>query len=135
MALKTAVITISAKGRDHGKIFHITEKPAAVTEEFAMRVLFAALNAGAEVPDDVAQMGMAGLVQMGVKAFALIPYDKLQPLFAEMMECVMYQPDKTKPEILRAPTFDGDIEEVGTRLLLRKEIFKLHTDFFTAAAA
>lgn len=132
--LKTARIVISAKGRDNGKIFHITEAPTALQEDFALRVFFAALNAGAEIPEGVAEMGIPGLMQMGYKGLSLIPYDKMKPLLEEMMTLITYQPDRDKPEMTRPLGWDGDIEELTTRLLLRKEIFKLHTSFFTDAA-
>lgn len=131
--LKSIKVTVSKAGRDNGKIFIITEAPVAKQEDFALRVFFAALNAGAEIPEGVAGMGIPGLIEMGYKGLSLIPYEKMKPLLDEMMVCVTYQPDPTKPEMVRGLGYDGDIEEISTMLFLRKEIFNLHTGFFTPA--
>lgn len=130
MARKTATVTIETEGRDKGKVFIITEADPQTTEDFCARLIMAALNAGAEIPEGIAGMGLAGVVMMGANAFSLIPYEKLKPLMVEMMTCVQYQ---TSPGVVRIPNMDGDIEEVGTLLTLRKAVRDVHTDFFTVA--
>ena len=50
-----------------------------------------------------------------------------------MMACVQIQPNPAKPEVVRGLVSD-DIEEVITRLQLRKAVFDLHVDFSQAAA-
>lgn len=134
MALKKITVVVSKEGRDKAKHFIITEAPPAIQEDFAMRVFFAALNAGAEIPDGVAEMGVPGLMAMGFKGLSLIPYERMKPLFAEMLSCVEYQPDPSKP-IFRslANGYDGDVEELSTLLMLRKEVFYLHASFTQAA--
>jgi hypothetical protein len=129
MARKTATITIDAKGRDKGKSFVLTELPTAESEEWAGRALFALMNAGVEIPDNIAEAGLAGLAAMGIKAITKLPFDAAKPLLDKMIECVQIQPS---PGIVRSLIPD-DIEEVATMLTLRKAIWNLHTDFFTAA--
>lgn len=129
MARKTATITIDAKGRDKGKSFVLTELPTAESEEWAGRALFALMNAGVEIPDNIAEAGLAGLAAMGIKAITKLPFDAAKPLLDKMMECVQIQPS---PGVVRSLIPD-DIEEVATMLTLRKAIWNLHTDFFTAA--
>lgn len=129
MARKTATITIDAKGRDKGKVFVLTELPTAESEEWAGRALFALMNAGVEIPDNIAEAGLAGLAAMGIKAITKLPFDAAKPLLDKMMECVQIRPS---PAVTR-DLIPDDIEEISTMLTLRKAIWNLHTDFFTAA--
>lgn len=129
MARKTALVTIDARGRDKGKVFVLTELATADSEEWAGRALFALLNSGVEIPDNIAEAGLAGLMAMGIKAITKLPFDTAKPLLDKMMECVQIQPS---PTVVRALVPD-DIEEVSTMFRLRKEIWNLHTSFFTDA--
>lgn len=128
MARKQITVKIDAKNRDEGKEYLITEADTDTTEAWAIRAILAAMNAGAEIPQEVADAGLAGIVQLGVKGLSLIPYEAAKPLLDQMMECVQY---KVKGGITRPLGLEGDIEEVSTKLRLRKEIIALHTSFFT----
>lgn len=130
MARKVATITIDAQGRDHGKVFVITELSAYAAEEWAGRALFAMLNAGVEIPDNIAKAGLAGVAALGIGSLSKLSFDAAKPLLDEMMTCVQIQPS---PKVIRA-LIDDDIEEVATLLTLRKEVFNLHLSFFTAGA-
>jgi len=129
MARKTATVKIEAKGRDIGKVFVLTELSTADSEEWAGRALFSLMNAGVEIPDNIAEAGLAGLAAMGIKAITKLPFDAAKPLLDKMMECVKIQPSPTVTRDL----IQDDIEEVSTMLTLRKAIWNLHTDFFTDA--
>lgn len=129
---KTETITIEREGRDQGKTFKITEMGAAQAERWAMRAFFALMNTGIEIPEDIADSGMAGVAAMGLSALQKVPYEMAEPLLDEMLECVQIMPDPSKPAVIRA-LMDEDIEEVATRLDLRKAVWDLHTAFFTAA--
>jgi hypothetical protein len=133
MARKTLTYTVTAAGRDKGKAFLITEMSSAQSEEWAARALFTAMNCGVEIPDELLSSGLAGLAAIGVKSLARVPFDMAKPLFDQMMECVQIIPDRANPEFVR-PLIDDDIEEVGTRLMLRKATLDLHMDFFRVAA-
>lgn len=130
MARKVATITIDAEGRDRGKVFIITELSAYAAEEWAGRALFAMLNAGVEIPDNIAKAGLAGVAALGIDSLTKLSFDAAKPLLDEMMACVQIQPS---PKVTRA-LIDDDIEEVATLLTLRKEVFNLHLSFFTAGA-
>lgn len=130
MARKTATVTISAEGRDKGKVFVLTELSAYEAEDWAGRALFALMNAGVEIPDNIAEGGLAGVAAMGFKAITKLPFDSAKPLLDKMMECVQIQPS---PTVTRALIPD-DIEEVATLLQLRKQVLGLHMDFSMAAA-
>ena len=127
MALKTLTVTIDHKGRDKGKQYVLTEMSADRAEAWALQLMFAAMNAGVEIPEDIMYAGLAGVVELGFKGLARIPYDAAKPLLDEMMDCVQY---KVAGGVTRPLGLEGDIEEVATRLYLRKEVMKLHISFF-----
>ncbi|WP_445656825.1 hypothetical protein [Achromobacter sp. NCFB-sbj8-Ac1-l] len=129
MARKQKTITITAAGRDKGKAFLITELSAAEAEEWAGRALFALMNAGVQIPDNIAKAGLAGLASVGLKALNSLKFEQAKPLFDKMMECVQLDMGRAGTRRLD----DEDIEEVATRLLLRREIVALHLDFSQAA--
>jgi hypothetical protein len=133
MARKQLDIVISAEGRDKGKMFQITEMPASKAEKWAIRTMLALGKSGVDIPDDLAAQGMAGIASLGIRALTSLNYDDAEPLLAEMFDCVKCVPDPTRPEVTRALVED-DIEEVATRLSLRKDILSLHIDFFTVVA-
>lgn len=120
-------------GRDKGKRFLIEEMSAARSEEWATRALFTAMNCGVEVPDEILASGFAGVAALGIKSLSKVPFELAKPLFAEMMTCVQYEFEPGKPGGAR-PLIDDDIEEVATRLKLRKAVLMLHMDSFIAAA-
>lgn len=133
MSRKIANYTVTDDGRDEGKLFLITEMSAARAESWAMRVLLALMAGNVEIPEGFEELGMAGLAELGMRALSGLKWDTAEPLLAEMFDCVAYIPDPRKTHISR-PLIDDDIEEVSTRLKLRMEVFKLHTDFLHAAA-
>ena len=129
MARKEATF-IGESGRDKGKQFHITEMSASRAESWAIRVLLAIGNAGIEVPDGLAAQGMAGLMAVGYMNLLKIPFEVAEPLLEEMMSCVQIIPSAS----VRRALIEDDIEEVTTRLQLRKAIWNLHMDFFLDAS-
>ena len=128
MARKESTFVADA-GRDKGKQFHITEMSASQAESWAFRVILAIGNAGIEIPDGLAAQGMAGLMAVGYMNLLKIPFEAAKPLLDEMMGCVQIAPS---PNVKR-PLIEDDIEEVKTRLSLRKAIWDLHMDFFLDA--
>lgn len=132
MARKTKIIRIPAdSGRDGGKTFLLTEMSAAEAEKWAIRAVSAIANGGLDIPPDVIQMGMSALVAIGFRGLLTMGFGDAEPLLDEMMDCVQIVPDPKKPDIVR-PADDEDIEEVTTRLMLRSEVFELHTGFSPA---
>ena len=133
MARKVLDYTITEDGRDKGKVFRITEMSAAKAEAWATRVLLALLGSNPEFPESISDLGMAQLAELGFKALSGLKWELAEPLLAEMFECVSVIPDPSKPMIVRALAYDdSDIEEIMTRIKLREQIFKLHTDFLKA---
>lgn len=128
---KTATVVIDAPGRDHGRCYLLREMPASQAEKWAVRVFLALSRSGVAIPDDVAASGMAGIALLGMQLFAGIKFEDAEPLLDEMFGCISYIPDPAKPNVVRG-LIEDDIEEVATRLRLRKEVFGLHVDFSQA---
>jgi hypothetical protein len=133
MARRTATVKITAEGRDQNKLFHLTEMPALKAERWAIRALLALARSGVEIPDEIANAGLAGVAALGMKAFAGLNYDDAEPLLGEMLECVSVISDPSNMNFHRA-LVDGDLEEVATIAKLRMDVFRLHTNFSTPDA-
>ncbi|MDI9276166.1 hypothetical protein QMZ65_02970 [Pantoea sp. EABMAA-21] len=134
MARKEIYYTEEGKGRDLGKTFFIREMSATQAEWWAIRAGMAMARSGVELPDNFADMGIAAMAGTGLKMVSQIPPQEAKPLLDELMDCVQMVPDSGNQNIKRK-LIDDDIEEIATRLKLRMEVFKLHVDFFTAAAS
>ncbi|HHQ6627110.1 TPA: hypothetical protein ACSTL5_003623 [Serratia fonticola] len=133
MARKEIYYTVSGtKGRDEGKMFYIQEMPASQAEAWAIRCALAMTRGGVELPDNFADLGMAGLAKVGLSLLAKVPYEEARPLLDEIMTCVQAVPDPNNKAVKRG-LVESDTEEVTTRLKLRGEVFNLHVDFITAA--
>ena len=130
---KTLTYTVADEGRDNGKVFLLTEMSAAEAEDWALQAFFALMNAGIEIPDDIANMGFAGIAAIGLKALGKVPFFMAEPLLKKIMECVKVIPDPSQQNVIR-PLIDSDIEEAITLIKLKKAVFDLHTSFFTRAA-
>ena len=117
---------IAELGRDKGKQYLITEMSATQAENWAIKALLAVGNAGIEIPEELASQGMAGLMAVSYMNLLKIPFESAKPLLDEMMTCIQYVPTPT----LKRPLIEDDIEEVSTRLQLRKAVWNLHLDFF-----
>lgn len=122
--LNTKQVTI-ADGRDKGKVFIVTEMPARPAYRWALRALFALMNSGFEVPDELQSSGMAGLAVLGVKALGKANFSQMEPLLDELLTCVQVVPDPMRPNITRSD-IDADIEDAKTYFLLQKEVLSLH---------
>jgi len=131
MARKIANVTISREGRDKGKLFLITEMSSARAESWAMRILLALIGSNANIPENFAELGMAGLAELGMRSLGGLKWEVAEPLLDEMMTCIQIIPDPSKTHVAR-PLIESDIEEVSTRFDLRVEVWKLHLDFLQA---
>ena len=134
MARKVLDITVSAEGRDKGKVFQITEMPASQGERWALKAFLALAKSGVDVPEDIMSSGMAGIAILGLRALSGMSFFEAEPLLVEMFQCVKIIPDPSKPLVVRA-LIEDDIEEIQTRMMLRKETLMLHVNFSVAANA
>lgn len=132
MARRTAMVPIESEDRDNGKLFLIKEMDAEQAEDWAFRVLLALVSNNVDLPEGFEELGMAGLAEVGLKALGQLKIETARPLLAEMLTCVEMIPNPKNTAVHRS-LVSSDIEEVSTRIKLRMEVFKLHTDFSGAA--
>jgi hypothetical protein len=125
-------VTITAEGRDKGKVFELTEFDAVKGEKWGMRCLNGALQAGISLGDVTPMAGLAGVAGLGilsVQAIFKMPWPIAEPLLDEMFECVrIVTPDGTMVRSL----VPSDTEEIATRLQLREEVASMHLGFSLA---
>lgn len=131
MALKTRAVTISEDGRDQGKTYIITEKPAMQAAKWVDRLFLAMARAGVDVPKTIIDAGIVGVALLGINALAAMQWADAEALLDEMMACVTVVPMPGTPEFTR-PLADGDVEEIMTVMTLRAEVLTLHTGFTLA---
>ncbi|CCE07598.1 conserved hypothetical protein [Bradyrhizobium sp. STM 3843] len=131
---KTSNITIQDEGRDKDKVFVLTEKPAIEADKWGIRALLALSKSGVPIPPEFMEMGIIGVLAVGVHRLAGVSFTDLEPLLDEMLTCVQIMPTPERPDIIRKLLPD-DIEEVKTLQTLRMEVFRLHTGFSPPAKA
>lgn len=142
MARREKIVVITSEGRDKGKTFKITEMSADQGERWAYRALLALSRGGFELPPGIFEAGMAGLaavvpylVVIGFRSLHAARWEELEVLLDEMMQNIKYQ-----PPIAGVPASDlisginSQIEEIRTRVELRKEVLMLHVSPFDLAA-
>jgi len=134
MARKTLDFPIEAEGRDKGKVFRLREMPATRAEKWAIRAFLMLARSGVEVPNELQDAGLVGLAVMGIEALSKANYAEAEPLLDEMFEFITIMPRPTD-ETSERKLIEEDIEEVMTRLTLRKALWGLHTDFIPGVAA
>jgi hypothetical protein len=125
MTRRTKIFTVDdKKSRDDGKSFLITEMVAEAAEWWAIKVLLGIGMTETEIDFNaplaqMAKQGFAGIFKMDP--------DRAKPLLDEMMQCVRVKlPNSADSRDL----LPNDIEEISTRMLLRKEVLEVHVDFF-----
>ena len=128
MARKKAEVTITADGRDQGKVFILTEMPADQAEKLAVKVFLALSRSGVDLPEEVKGQGIVGLAVLGLKVLTMVKAEDAFEIMDEMFSCVQFRPDPSNVGYSRAP-MPEDIEEVATRFSLRADIWKLHVGF------
>jgi hypothetical protein len=133
MARNEKFVTITAKGRDKGKVFKLTEMPAMQAEKWAIRAFLALARGGIEIPEDIAQTGLQGIAMMGLKMFGSMKFEDAEPLLDEMLGCVEAVPDPANRAVTTS-LFESSIEDPKTLITLRREVFGLHVDFSELAA-
>lgn len=130
MARKSAPFTVQQEGRDKGKTFVLTEMPALQAEKWAWRAFGAMARAGVEIPPHVANMGMVGILAVGLRAVLGADFREAEPLLDELLGCAKISVPAMKEGREITP---DDIEEASTYMLLRSAVLELHTGFSVAA--
>lgn len=119
--------------RDCGKTFRITEMPADQAERWAVRAFLILAESGVDVGNLDDSPSMAGIAALGFQALRKVDPDRVQPLLDEMLACVVYVPELAGAPVQKIlPGASSQIEDVGTRMILRRAVFELHTGFSLA---
>ncbi len=131
MARKVKTFTVSADGRDKGKTFILTEMSATHAERWAVRAFLGLAKHGIEIPEGLQRLGMIGIATYGIGLIGQLPYEDAVALMDDMFTCIKIQPGNDTN--VTRELIEDDIEEVATRIELRKEVFSLHVDFTNGA--
>lgn len=136
LKIKDVVIPAQVEGarenRDAGKRYRLTEMPALKAERWARHAVSACNRTDLNVSDDTARLGMLGFYLVGFQALAGGDIDGIDVLMDEMMGQIQIV---TTGDVIRPAIGDGDIEEVQTIIMLRKELIELHMGFTFAELA
>ena len=110
---KEVTITIES-GRDAGKTFHIVEMSASHVEKWAARALLVILGGNSQMDDAVKDLSKtssaSALVSVGLGALSNVSWDKVEPLYDELLPQVAVVPDADKPNakiVLRPANVDN----------------------------
>lgn len=112
------------------KQFRIRQMPHTQLEAWLGRALFAV--GASELPDGVS-LESANLSNVGMKMLSGVSFDKVKPLYDEMLTCVAIVENGNFIE-LSVKNADQYIDAMPTLFKLRMEAMKLNLDFFDFAA-
>ena len=101
---KTSHITIQDEGRDKGKVFVLTEKSAIEADKWGIRALLALSKSGVPIPPEFMEMGIIGVLAVGIHRLAGVSFGDLEPLLDEMLTCVEIMPTPGRPDVIRKLT-------------------------------
>lgn len=121
------------QGRDHGKVFVITEMAAIPGERWATQALALIVAAGQSLPRGAEDAGMAGLAATSLASLPVLQALQDSSLNA-WWDCVKYQHAPKHPLQAIFPGEACQIEEISTVNLLRMTVLEMHTGFFSDAA-
>lgn len=130
MARKETTITL--KDRDNELTIHIREMPATRTEAWINRAIFALASSGIEVPKGADMRGaISHLSNVGAAALNNLDYEKVRPLYDELLGCCSNVLSNGTMVQLTPETADAVIEDFTTLYKVRLEVLKLHFGFFS----
>jgi hypothetical protein len=141
--LKHAIVTVPSSWgeRDAGKVFEITEMPAARAEKWAWSMVLALKGTSGQIPEMDYPLGAVGVMVRGMNAFLAsdVKIELLWPLLEELMTCVRIiripnAMDKTTGRPVAHLLLENDIWEGKTLTWLRQEVLSLHVGFSIADA-
>ena len=135
--LETRLITIDG-GRDGGKTFRVREMSALQLEKWAARALIAIFGSQADIPPELAEAAQSSntvaLAQAGMRCLSGLDWEKVEPLYDELLRQVDRVPDIDRPEAvvrLHNGNADAHVASAGTLLRLRAEVVALCLGFST----
>lgn len=130
MARDTRTIGIT-EGRDAGKKFLLTEKPAVEAEKVATFAIMAAVRGGAAISPEMGRNAFVTLQNMSVSSLSLMAPADADYVFGKLAECVLVVNAGGGAQDMDPPRkpIPTDFEEIDTIWRLRTETIELHTSF------
>lgn len=121
------------RDRDKGKIFVLTEWPAARADDWFQKMVFAANRDGGMIPMNLKGIGLEGIAVLAANTWLRgnVRSEEIIPLWNELLQCVQIVRDPKRPDVVTTLNED-DVEEVATRQWLRLEVLSLHLNFSVA---
>lgn len=117
-------------GRDKGKRFKITEMSAFDAFDWATKALLAMAKSGVNIPDNIAEQGMAGVAVVAVRTVGGLEFMSVKELRDKLMSCVtIYTSGSTNTRMLSG---QDDIEEPQTIYELCRATLEHHMGFSIA---
>ncbi|QCE35639.1 hypothetical protein FAI40_10050 [Acetobacteraceae bacterium] len=133
--MRKSIEYIQEEGTDKGKVFVITRMSAFKADEWAMDIVRGLSKAGAKLPIEAKDMGIATLGGLAMTLFGVMDKDISNKALAELLECCQIKRDPKNPNVQPAKILEGDITDPMTLKELRVRAFQLHVDFILAAAS
>lgn len=134
--------TITTKNRDTGKTYQIQEMNVIALDAWANRCLSAMAHGGLSFShidisnglDTSTTGGILQLAEIAVQGFGNIAPHLSQQLLDELINTTVSFVTESGSVRPLSIVSAGDVQEISTLWLLRKEAFNLHTGFFTNAS-
>ena len=111
---------------------------ASHLEKWSARALIAVFGSQSDIPDELAEAARtsntAAMAQMGLKCLSGLSWEKIEPLYDELLGQIDRVPDPAKPEaVIKLNTHNGDahVASAGTLWRLRVEVVALCLNFST----
>lgn len=132
---KTIDVTVTAEGRDKGKVFRITEMDVWAAENWSLRAATVMNRSNIDIPTEaILAGGILAVAAYGIRGLLSANFDDAKPLLDEMLACVQHLPaPREEPNIVR-DLYPGDLEELASIFWLRDQVIELHTGFSVADA-
>ena len=111
--------------------------PATKGERWLNRLLAVLSNTasakGASLKDLEGRLTSGNIYDELFQIFSALPYEKIEPLYNELLECCEHIPEKNNPNFstpCNQENIDSIVGEVGTLYRLRFEALKVNFAFF-----
>ena len=128
---KSEIITLTDNGET--RRFRITQMPATKAERWINRAMFLLTEASKNVKLPKRKNDELKL-EDAMTLLASVDYEKVEPLYNELIECCAYLPNGNDVGIqCTQETIDAQIEDVMSLYRLRMASAKLNFDFFMNA--
>ena len=127
---KTEILKLIDDGQE--RVFRITQMPATKAERWANKAAFLLVQAGKNIKNTEKLLDNPDMDEI-IKALASLDYDKVEPLYNELIECCEYLHDGNPNSagiVCTQNTIDAQIVDPLNLYKLRLASLKLNFSFF-----